>query len=133
MALVLLVRQRTRHGLGRERPACLIGCDGIIGSSPTAVNGIKRRCSAAAGLVNGAVRGSIRPSSSQVTVVTEPGLLPGAGRGPVAVQDLRLVLVPRGGGAVGVDDQGPAPPVYDDLVVERAQQDAVLLGTWQAT
>src|SRR6185437_9947419 len=70
MALVLLVPQRTWHGLGRERPACLIGCDGIIGSSPTTVNGIKRRCSAAGGLVNGAVRGSIRPSSSQVTVVT---------------------------------------------------------------
>jgi hypothetical protein len=47
---------------------------------------------------------------------SEPGRLPGAGGGSVAVQDLRLVLVPRGGGAVGVDDQGPAPAVNGDLV-----------------
>jgi hypothetical protein len=56
---------------------------------------------------------------------SEPGLLPGAGRGSVAVQDFGLVLVPRGGGPVGVDDEGPAPPVDHDLVVERAEQDAV--------
>src|SRR6185369_4734432 len=39
-----------------------------------------------------------------------------------------FVLLPRGGGAVGVDDQGPAPAVDDDLVVEGAQQHAVLDG-----
>jgi hypothetical protein len=39
---------------------------------------------------------------------SEPGLLPGAVGRPVAVQDLRLLLVPCGGGAVGVDDQGSA-------------------------
>src|SRR6201995_477481 len=59
---------------------------------------------------------------------SEPGLLPGAGRGAVAVQDFGLVLVPRGGGAVGVDGQGPAPAVNHDLVVEGAQEHAVLDG-----
>src|SRR6266550_8348351 len=49
----------------------------------------------------------------------QPGLLPGPGWGSVAVQDLGLVLVPGGGGAVRVDDQGPAPAVDDHLVVER--------------
>src|SRR5215475_11794568 len=61
-------------------------------------------------------------------VFQSPGLLPGAGGGPVAVQHLGLVLVPGGGGAVGVDDQGPAPAVDDDLVVEGAEQHAVLYG-----
>ena len=54
------------------------------------------------------------------------GPLPGAGGWSVAVQHLGLVLVPGRGGPVGVDDQGPAPAVDDDLVVEGAQQDAVL-------
>jgi len=49
-----------------------------------------------------------------------PGGLPGAGGWAVAVQDLGLVLVPGGGGAVGVQDQGPAPAVDDDQVVEPA-------------
>ena len=49
------------------------------------------------------------------------------------MQDLRLVLVPRGRGPVRVDDQGPAPAVDHDVVVEPAQQDAVLMGTWQVT
>ena len=53
------------------------------------------------------------------------GVLPGADGGAVAVQDFRFVGVPRGGGAVGVQDQGPAPPVDDDLMVEETQQDAV--------
>ena len=57
-----------------------------------------------------------------------PGLLPGAGGRAVAVQDFGLGLVPRGGGAVGVDDQGPAPAVDDDLVVEGAQEHAVFHG-----
>src|SRR6185437_4416751 len=57
-----------------------------------------------------------------------PGPLPGAGRWAVAVQHLGLVLVPRARGPVRVDDQGPAPPVNDDLVVERAQEYAVLDG-----
>ena len=49
------------------------------------------------------------------------GALPGLGGRAVAVQHLRLVRVPRGGGAVGVQDQGPAPPVDHHLVVEPAQ------------
>ncbi len=51
----------------------------------------------------------------------DPGVLPGAGGWAVAVQHFGLVRVPGGGGAVGVQDQGPAPPVDTDLVVERAQ------------
>jgi hypothetical protein len=39
----------------------------------------------------------------------------------VAVQHLRLVLVPGGGGPVRVQDQGPAPSVDDDLMVIPAQ------------
>jgi len=57
---------------------------------------------------------------------SEPGLLPGPGRWAVAVEHFGLVLVPRGGGPVGVDDQGPAPAVDHDLVVEGAQEYAVL-------
>ena len=49
------------------------------------------------------------------------GRLPGAGRGAVAVEHLGLVGIPRGGGPVGVQDQGPAPPVDDHLMVEPAQ------------
>src|ERR1700722_1765885 len=51
--------------------------------------------------------------------------LPGAGGRPVAVQDFGAVGVPGGGGAVGIQDQGPAPPVDHDLVVEKTQQDAL--------
>src|SRR5580700_4760788 len=54
-----------------------------------------------------------------------PGVLPGPGWRAVAVQDFGFVFVPGGGGAVGVQDQGPAPPVDDDLVVIKTQQDAV--------
>src|SRR2546423_394311 len=61
------------------------------------------------------------------------GLLPGAGGGSVAMQDLRLVLVPGGGSAVRVDDQGPAPAVDHHLMGERTQEHAVLMGTWQVT
>jgi hypothetical protein len=39
------------------------------------------------------------------------GVLPGAGGRAVAAQDLGPVPVPRGGGPVGVADQGPAHPV----------------------
>jgi hypothetical protein len=39
-----------------------------------------------------------------------------------------LVLVPRRRRPVGVQDQGPAPPVNRDLVMEPAQQHAVLDG-----
>ncbi len=52
--------------------------------------------------------------------------LPGPGRWAVASQDLRLVPVPRRCGAVGVQDQRPAPPVDDDVMMEPAQQDAIL-------
>ena len=54
-----------------------------------------------------------------------PGPLPGPGGRSVAVQDLRLVLVPRGCRPVGVEDQGPALLVDHDLVVEETKQDAV--------
>jgi hypothetical protein len=42
------------------------------------------------------------------------------------VQHLGLVVVPGGGGAVGVQDQGPAPAVDHNLVMEEAEQDAVV-------
>ncbi len=54
-----------------------------------------------------------------------PGVLPGAGGRAVASQGLGAVLVPRGGGAVRVQDQGPAPLVDHDVVMEPAQKDAV--------
>src|SRR6266576_1438504 len=54
------------------------------------------------------------------------GISPRADRRAVAVQDLGLVLVPGGGGPVGVQHQGPALPVDRDLVVVGAQQHAVL-------
>src|SRR2546429_6296855 len=56
---------------------------------------------------------------------TAPGVSPRADRGAVAVQDLCLVLVPRGRRPVRVQDQGPAPPVDRDLVVKRAEQHAI--------
>src|SRR3954453_16237555 len=40
------------------------------------------------------------------------------------VEHLGLVLVPGGGGAVGVDQEGPAEPVDHHLMVVVAQQDA---------
>ena len=43
----------------------------------------------------------------------------------MAVEHLGFVGVPGGGGAVGVQDEGPAPPVDHDLVVEEAEQQAV--------
>ena len=58
----------------------------------------------------------------------EPGRLPGSGGWSVAVEHFGLVLVPRAGRPVRVHDQGPAPAVDDDLVVERAEQNAVLDG-----
>ncbi len=48
------------------------------------------------------------------------GVLPGAGGWSVAVQDLGAVRVPRGGGAIRVQDQGPALLVDHDQVVVRA-------------
>jgi CubicO group peptidase (beta-lactamase class C family) len=54
------------------------------------------------------------------------GGLPGPGWRAVASEHLGLVRVPRGGGAVGVQDQGPAPPVNNDLVVEETEQYTVL-------
>src|ERR1700676_45847 len=55
-----------------------------------------------------------------------PGVLPGAGGWAVAAQDLGFVPVPGHGGAVGVPDQGPAHPVDHHVMMEPAQQDAVL-------
>src|SRR6185437_14702917 len=54
-----------------------------------------------------------------------PGMLPGPDRGSVAVEHLGLVLVPGRGRPVRVDDQGPAPAVDRDLVMEPAQKYAV--------
>src|SRR5258707_11098799 len=61
-----------------------------------------------------------------MTRACQAGPLPGSGGWSVAVQHLGLVLVPRAGRPVRVDDQGPAPAVDHDLVVEGAEQDAVL-------
>jgi hypothetical protein len=47
------------------------------------------------------------------------GVSPRPGGWAVAMEDLCLVGVPCGGGAVGVQDEGPAPPVDRDLVVEE--------------
>jgi len=41
------------------------------------------------------------------------------------MQNATAVWARRGCCAVGVEDQGPAPSVHDDQVVERAQQAAV--------
>src|SRR5579871_972732 len=54
-----------------------------------------------------------------------PGRLPGAGGWSVAVQGFGAVGVPGGGGPIGIEDQGPAPAVNHDLMVEPAQQNAV--------
>src|SRR5207245_4689344 len=53
-----------------------------------------------------------------------PGALPGPGWWPVTVENLGAVGVPRGGGAVGVEDQGPAPSMDHGQVVEGTQKDA---------
>ena len=58
--------------------------------------------------------------------LTGPGPVDPFSRGSVAVQRLGLVFVPGGGGAVGVQDQGPARRVDHHLVVKPAQQHAVL-------
>src|SRR5580658_2621817 len=55
-----------------------------------------------------------------------PGGLPGAGGRPVAAQDLGPVPVPRRGRPVGVADQRPAPPVNHHVMVEEADQDAII-------
>jgi uncharacterized protein YciI len=56
----------------------------------------------------------------------EPGVLPGAGGWAVAAEHLGPVAVPRGGGAVGVADQGPAHPVDHHLMMVKTQQNAVV-------
>src|SRR6266536_3404128 len=53
------------------------------------------------------------------------GWSPGADGRAVAVDDLGLVLVPGGRGAVGVQDHGPAPLVNNNLVMKEAKQGAV--------
>src|ERR1700730_4606354 len=55
-----------------------------------------------------------------------PGVSPGPSRRALAAYDLGFAGVPCGGGAVRVQHDRPAPPVDDNLVVERAEQDAVL-------
>ncbi|HMI25604.1 MAG TPA: hypothetical protein VK594_14040, partial [Streptosporangiaceae bacterium] len=65
------------------------------------------------------------PALPEPAPYDEAVLLPRTDRGSMAVQDLRLVLIPRGRRPVGVQDQGPAPPVNDHLVVECAQEHAV--------
>jgi hypothetical protein len=44
------------------------------------------------------------------------------------VDDFGLVFVPGSGGAIRVQDDGPAPAVDDDLVMEKAEQHAVFDG-----
>src|ERR1700722_6533974 len=55
-----------------------------------------------------------------------PGVLPGAGGWAVAAQHLGPVRVPRGRGAIGIEDQGPAPPVYDDVMMVKTQKNALV-------
>ena len=63
------------------------------------------------------------PRSS--VLIAALGYLPGAGGWAVTVEGLGAVGVPGGGGPVGVQDQGPAPPVDHDLVMVGTQKDAV--------
>src|SRR5580700_8805238 len=73
-------------------------------------------------------RTSTRPIDRRTSMAPhhprQAGVLPGARWWAVAVEHLGAVGVPGGSGAVGVQDQGPAPPVDHDLVVEETQQDA---------
>jgi len=62
---------------------------------------------------------AVEPADSSDGVL-EPGRLPGPVGWSVAVEHFGLVLVPRAGRPVRVDDQGPAPAVDDDLVVKPA-------------
>ena len=55
-----------------------------------------------------------------------PGVLPGAGRGAVTVQHLGFAGIPGAGGAVGVQHDGPAHLVVHHLVMEGAEENAVL-------
>ena len=55
-----------------------------------------------------------------------PGVLPRVGWGAVTTQDLGFTSVPRGGGAVGIEHDGPAHSVDHHLMVIPAEQDAVL-------
>src|SRR6201996_2339765 len=64
--------------------------------------------------------------------VAGPGWLPGVGWWAVAVQGGAVVPVPGGGGPVGVDHQGPAELVDDDVVVVPAHQHAVPQGGFPA-
>src|SRR5256885_13690660 len=61
---------------------------------------------------------------------TDPGASPGdapGGRGCGVLWSCPgLVLVPRRGGAVGVQDQCPAPPVNHHLMVEPAEKHTFL-------
>src|SRR5205807_6355182 len=61
---------------------------------------------------------------------TAPGAFTPAGPGAHGCGALwscpGLVLVPRGRGPVGVQGQGPAPPMDRNLVVEKTQQDTIL-------
>src|ERR1700733_10977899 len=59
-------------------------------------------------------------------VTCGPGGLPGAGGRAVAAQHLAPVPVPRRSGPVAVADQGPAHPVNHHVMVEEADQDAIL-------
>src|SRR5580698_9603946 len=53
-------------------------------------------------------------------------MLPGSGWWSVAAEDLGAVGAVGGGGAVPVQDQGPAPPVHCHEVVKTAQEQAVV-------
>src|SRR5437867_2482169 len=66
------------------------------------------------------------PAPAEGARVLKPaGPSPGPGGRTVAVDDLGLVLVPRGRRPVGVEDDGPAPLVDDDLMVKEAEQGTI--------
>ena len=58
--------------------------------------------------------------------VPPPGVLPGVVRGAVASEDFSAIGAAGGGGAVGVEGDGPALLVDHDLMVVRAVQSAGL-------
>src|ERR1035441_105138 len=93
------------------------------GAAPddTAALTLWRRLSSGAGRVGRAAIGCL------VKVAVVAGALAGgAGGRAVAVQDLGFIGAVSSGGAVGVQDDGPAPLMDDDMVVEPAVQSAVV-------
>src|SRR5271166_4746790 len=68
---------------------------------------------------------AIKPGFREPHGSRTPRVSPGAGWGAVAVEYFGLVRVPRGGGTVGVEHDGPAHLVDDHVMVVPTEQGAV--------